>query len=106
MNKAPDKRDHLALYSSNCKICKALDASERKTFRKCHYTAGNRHCPASEVRIVIVGQAYRMAEQVLRARAVRDAEAESKILTAVATHDPDFRERFYHALENPLESNE
>ena len=104
--KSPDKRDHLALYSSNCKICKALDASERKVFRKCHFSAGNKHCPASEVRIVIVGQAYRMAEQVLRARATRDAEAESKILTEVATRDADFRERFYHALENPLEHTE
>lgn len=92
-------KDHLALYSSNCKRCKALDPDEKKTFVQCHYSKGNKHCPASEVRIVVVGKAYRYADQVKEARDRRDVVTEARILGLVGKCSRAFQAKFYEAVE-------
>jgi hypothetical protein len=96
-------KEHLRLYSTNCKRCAYLDAQETKRFSSCHYSKGNKECPASELQIVIVGKAYRYAQHVLAARGNRDADAEARILATVAKQSTAFQERFYAALENPSE---
>jgi hypothetical protein len=100
------QKEHLALYSSSCKVCGHLDPQEPKKFSSCHYSKGNVHCPAAEIQIVVVGKAYRYAQQVLAARNLRDASAEARILAIVAKQSAAFQERFYAALENPPEITE
>ena len=101
-----DKREHLALYSGNCKNCKHLDPAETKAYTLCHFSKGNEHCPASEIQIVVVGAAYRMAKQVIAARDARNAKEEARILARVAKESQAFQERFYSAIEHPTtESN-
>ncbi len=92
----------LAFYSSNCKRCHHLDPQEKRRY-KCHHINGNvnKHCPAQEIVIVIVGKAMLYASQVLAARDRRDASTEAKILDLVAKQTDSFKERFYFALENP-----
>jgi hypothetical protein len=96
-------KEHLALYSNNCKRCRHLDPSEPTAFAKCHFSKGNKYCPASELQIVIVGQAYRYAGLVIAAREHRDPKAEARILAIVAKQPGAFQERFYSALENPAD---
>jgi hypothetical protein len=99
---AQDKRERLAIYSPKCKTCKHLDPAETKAYILCHFSKGNSHCPASEVQIVVVGAAYRLAKQVLAARDKRDAKEEARIFARVAKEIPEFQERFYSAIEHPM----
>lgn len=92
--------DHLALYSSQCKRCGYLDPDEPRKFKKCHFSSGNDQCPASEVRIVIVGQATSYAQQVLRAREQRKPQTEAKLMAFVSKQNAAFQSKFYSALEN------
>lgn len=94
-----ETKEHLALFSTNCKHCHYLDSSETKKY-KCHYTKGNEFCPASEIQIVIVGKAHKYAKQVLAARHSRDPQAEVRILSLVQKQSKEFIERFYFYLEN------
>ncbi len=93
------QKDHLGLYSVNCKRCQYLDPDETKKFTQCHYSKGNEFCPAEEIQIVVVGKAQKLAQQVLTARQSRNIEAESKILGQVALKNAAFVERFYYFLE-------
>jgi hypothetical protein len=97
------EKERVAIYSDNCFECRHLVPSKTKKFSSCHFTKGNPHCPAQGVLLVVVGKAYRYAQQVLQARTARDAEAEGRILAVVAKQSPEFQERFYAALENPSE---
>jgi hypothetical protein len=98
----PDKKkDYLALYDAKCKRCGHLDPAEKTRFVQCHFSKGNSFCPASEVQLVVIGGAYKLARQCLRARDGRDAKAEADILTRVARESEAFQERFYAELENP-----
>jgi len=94
--------DYLSLYSENCDKCSHLrpDKQGAKAFVRCHISRGNKYCPASEVRIVVVGKAYRMAEQVRLARERRDAATEAKIMAQVAQCHEAVQSKFYDALEN------
>ena len=80
-----------------------MDPSEATSFVKCHFSKGNKHCPASELVIVVVGQAIRWAGLVIAARERRDPKAEARILAQVAKQPVSFQERFYSALENPAD---
>jgi hypothetical protein len=97
------QRESLALFSRRCKTCKHLDPEESKAWVSCHFTKGNEHCPAQEIQFIIVGEAYRLAKQILLARDVRNAAEEAKILAKVARESQTFQERFYAALENSTE---
>lgn len=97
-----DNREHLSLYRRECKHCGHLDPDEPKKYSSCHFSKGNDQCPAAEVQIVVVGRALRMAVQVRHARDARNAEAEARILAAVAKQSSAFQNRFYQALENEI----
>lgn len=97
--KQRDTREHLALFSQDCKRCKALDPAEKMTYTACHFSKGNEYCPASEIQIVVVGAAYRLAKQLKGARDQRDAQAEARIMAKVAKETEAFQERFYQAIE-------
>jgi len=97
------EKEHVAIYSDSCFNCSHLIPGKPKKYSSCHYTKGNKHCPAQGLLLVVVGKAYRYAQQVLTARSSRDAEAEARILAVVAKQSPAFQERFYAALENPSE---
>lgn len=86
--------EYLALYSSKCKSCGHLDPGEEKKYSKCHHSNGNKECPALEVRVVVVGEAKRLAEALKKARAKNDMEKEIQILQKVATRSAAFQQKF------------
>lgn len=91
--------EYLALYSSKCKRCGHLDPEEEQKFNKCHFSKGNKECPAQEVRLVVVGEARRLAMAMSKARAARDLNKEAEILSSVAKRDPAFQQKFREALK-------
>lgn len=86
--------DNLALYSRKCKTCKHLDPEEEILHVKCHFSRGNKDCPAAEVRIIVVGEARRFAEAVRQARSKADLGREAKLLKIVQKRDPAFQQKF------------
>lgn len=86
--------DYLALYSTKCKRCKHLDPEEEVAFEKCHHSAGNAECPASEIRITVVGEAKRFALAVKRARSSGNIDREVKILQEVNKRSAAFQHKF------------
>ncbi len=90
-----------ALYSSDCIKCKHLSPETgTKSFVKCHYTKGNKQCPASEVTFVVVGKALKYAKLVLKCRDKRDAAREARLMTFVSNQTEAFKSKFYDYLEN------
>lgn len=92
--------DYLALYSDNCMTCKHLTETGVREFQDCHFTVGNKQCPAAEVRIVVVGEALEYARRVLRARDKRQPNKEAKLMKHVAAQSAAFQSRFYEYLDN------
>lgn len=96
------RKNVVHIYSDNCHLCGHLDPDKKTKFKSCHYIKGNNpYCPASEVKIVVIGKAYRYAAQVIDAREKHDVTAEAKILGLVAKWSKEFQAKFYHILENP-----
>jgi hypothetical protein len=92
--------EFIAVYSKDCFECGHLRSDSTKFFKACHFSQGNDFCPAAGVRLVTVGEAYRLAKQVHAARDVRDAQEEAKLLRKAAALDEHARERFYAAVED------
>lgn len=91
--------EHLALYSRNCKVCKSLDPEESKLFPKCHFSAGNKQCPAAEIQFAVVGEARRLASQVRKARVANDLKREIEILNLVEKRSTAFQQKFKDWLD-------
>lgn len=98
-----DSKELLALYSTNCLKCSHLVETATFAFIKCHYSKGNKQCPASEISIVIVGKAEALAKRVLKARLNRDFAVESSLLAIVGKESVAFQAKFVEFLENKTE---
>jgi hypothetical protein len=97
--------EYLALYSSNCLSCKHLCETGVRDFQDCHFSSGNKQCPASEVRLVVVGEALQYARRVLRARDKRQPKREARLMQYVGKQSAAFQSRFYEYLDNGGRSN-
>jgi hypothetical protein len=80
-----DARERCLIYSTECFSCPhAIAGANSDSIQKdCHYSRGNRYCPAAQVIFVVSG------------------EAEAAILIEAAKLNEYARERFYAAVENP-----
>jgi hypothetical protein len=98
-----DARERCLIYSAECFACPHViagaDAGDAK--KDCHYSQGNRYCPAAQVIFVVSGEAFALASKLHHARDTRNAEAEAAILIEAAKLNEYARERFYAAVENP-----
>lgn len=98
-----DSRERCLIYSAECFSCPhAIAGAQTDSVQKdCHYSLGNRFCPAAQVIFVVSGEAFSLASKLHQARDTRDAHAEAVILIEAAKLDEYARERFYAAVENP-----
>lgn len=97
--------EFVALYSANCMTCKHLSETGVRDFEDCHFSKGNKLCPAAELRFVIVGEALNYARRVLRARDRRHPKREARLMKYVSSQSAAFQSRFYEYLENGGRSN-
>lgn len=96
------QKDFLALYSRDCLSCHHLIDGALPKARRCHLTHGNRACPAGEVRIIITGKLLKYANDLVRARAEQDLDAEVRILQAIGKESEDSRKTFYRLLDQAM----
>lgn len=98
-----DDRERCLIYSNDCFTCPhaIAGASVEEANKECHYSRGNRYCPASQVIFVVSGEAFALASKLHQARDRRDAAAEAEILILASRLNDYARERFYAAVENP-----
>jgi hypothetical protein len=92
--------EYVALYSKDCINCKHLTETGNRDFVTCHFSKGNKQCPAQELRFVVVGEALTYARRVLRARDRRLPKLEAKHMKYVSSQSAAFQTRFYEYLEN------
>ncbi len=71
----------IQLYADGCLDCKHLVPSAEESFDDCHFSQGNRYCPAGWHRIVFVGHRMRMVERVRKAQAKKDTNRLLRVLS-------------------------
>lgn len=98
-----DSRERCLIYSKDCFSCPHViaGADAEEANKPCHFSQGNRYCPASQVIFVVSGEAFSLASRLHQARDRRDAAAEADILMVASQLNEYARERFYAAVENP-----
>ena len=99
------EREFVALYSADCMTCMHLSETGSRDFQECHFKNGNKQCPASELRFVVVGEALDYARKVLRARDRRHSKREARLMSYVSAQSAAFQSRFYEYLENGGRNN-
>ena len=89
----------LEIFSENCLQCSSLVPFAKKKFKACHYSAGNKNCPASNSTIVIRVPLEEIVPRFMSAERARDFHRLSK-LSAVLASKPDwYQQRVASALE-------
>lgn len=103
VQESEDIRERCLIYSKDCFTCPHVIAGEsvENANKPCHFSEGNRYCPASQVIFVVSGEAFALASKLHQARDRRDASAEAEILIEASKLNDYARERFYAAVENP-----
>lgn len=99
-----DNLEYFAIYSANCLKCGHLVEADYRKYDKCHYSNGNKQCPASEVRVTITGKVERLVKRLIKARKRKDPQREAEVLTLVSKESPSFQRRFYQELAVAQES--
>lgn len=87
----------LEVWGSGCLSCGALIANDPdleplEELPKCHYSRGQKGCPAQNVQITIVGPRRRAVSQLVAARDSGDASRLIRLLTALGDKDSSFQE--------------
>lgn len=92
--------EYFALYKPECLNCKSLVGSLGKLVKQnCHYSKGNKECPASEVRIIVTGRLERMARALKQAQLANDVARQLRILNAVKKLDVPSKRTFDRIME-------
>lgn len=97
MQKTP--KEYLSLYSRDCLSCHHLVDGAATKNRRCHFSHGNKSCPAIEIKIMVTGRLRAQATALVKARAEQDLDAEVRILQAIGKESEDARKTFYQMLE-------
>lgn len=92
--------EYFALYKPECLNCKSLVGSlGALTKQSCHYSKGNKECPASEVRIIVTGRLERMARALKQAQISNDVPRQLRVLNAVKKLDGPSRKTFDRIMD-------
>lgn len=89
----------LEVYSENCLSCKSLVPFATKKFKACHYSAGNKHCPAQSASIIIRVPLEEIVPRWLSAEKFRDFGRLSKMTALLSTKPEWYQQRVANALE-------
>lgn len=90
----------MQVFVPECLTCGYLvtGATKERPIPQCHYSKGNTHCPAAEVKIVVAGKAFLYAEKVAAARQERNIRNEVRYLNLVKKESPQFQSIFFDHL--------
>lgn len=91
----------LEVYSEDCLSCASLVPFAPKTKKRkpCHYSAGNKHCPAQSTTIVIRVPLEEIVPRFMSAEKSRDFGRLAKLNTVLASKPDWYQQRVASALE-------
>lgn len=89
----------LQVYSEDCLQCKSLIPFAKKKFKGCHFSAGNKHCPASETQVVIRVPLEEIVPRFMSAERAGDFSRLSKLNAKLAEKPDWFQHRVAMALK-------
>jgi len=101
-----DKRDLIIVDNENCVQCLHLYEYGAKDFKKCHFTKGNKNCPAQIVRIIIGIPIVSTAKKLARAQIKGNLVAFNEISVALADKDPELVSRVMKKMNSILNDPE
>lgn len=88
----------VAIFKPECLECAHLVAFKKKKQRDCHYSKGNKDCPAQSVKIVVRVPLEQIVPQWLTAEETGDFEKIAKMSALLATKPDWYRDRVNSAL--------
>lgn len=97
-NPLEESRECIVLYSERCFRCSHLVDGAEKTFNKCHYSQGNRDCPAIAIRIMTSGKVRAYVTRIEKAQSEKNAPEVAKIWEEVAQESPEVQRRLFDVM--------
>jgi hypothetical protein len=90
-----EPREVLVVYSTKCFTCSHLvdDAPNRNM--ECHYSNGNRDCPAVALRVITTGKVQQYLKRLELAQQNKDAAEVAKIWEEIGKQSPEFQQRMF-----------
>lgn len=88
----------LEVYSENCLNCKSLVPFAAKKYKGCHFSAGNKHCPASDTQVVIRVPLEEIVPRFMAAEKDSDFHRLSKLNAKLAGKPEWYQQRVAQAL--------
>lgn len=91
------------IFHKKCLRCKYLvpeltDEEGGKSFKKCHFTAGNEDCPAKTAQIIVGVPTAKIVNRILDAEQAGESELLATIYAKLATKDPNIQALVHEAL--------
>ena len=69
----------LSLFGSGCLDCKHLVEGGEMDYRVCHFNKGNKHCPASSIKIQFVGEKVKWESKVNKVKDLPEGSMERRV---------------------------
>jgi len=93
-----EEEGFLEVYSENCLQCKSLIPFMKKKFKSCHFSTGNKNCPASKTSIVIRVPLEEIVPRYLAAEKANDFSRLAKFNLRLAGKPEWFQQRVAQAI--------
>lgn len=87
------------IYSQKCLGCGHLVSFAEKKYKSCHFTAGNEHCPASSLQVVVRIPIEKIVRMFLTAERMNDSSRLSRLYAKLALKPDWYQSRVNQALK-------
>ena len=94
-----DDQGIVEIYSQKCLGCGHLVSFAEKKYKSCHFTAGNEHCPASSLQIVVRIPIEKIVRMFLTAERMNDSSRLSRLYAKLALKPDWYQSRVNQALK-------
>lgn len=88
----------MEIHSENCLKCNTLIPNMKKSFKSCHYSAGNKHCPGESVKIVLRIPLEDIVPRFMAAEKAGDFDRLARLAAKLKTKPEWYRQRVADAL--------
>ena len=98
---------YLEIYQPECLECRELVPFAKKTYKRkgCHFSSGNKNCPAESATIVVRVPLEEIVPRFLAAEKSRDFNRLSRLATKLAEKPDWYQQRVAQALEKARQNN-
>jgi hypothetical protein len=94
-----DDQGVVEIYNQKCLGCGHLVAFAEKKYKSCHFTAGNEHCPASSLQIVVRIPVEKIVRSFLTAERMGDSSRLARLYAKLAAKPEWYQNRVNQVLK-------